>query len=182
MTTKAPSDLRFEPPGPGSWAIDPVHFPRPATRYWEEMHPAPFRRGVAEFTSYYGMLLDTMEMRYVNGFAYRALKPVADDEVPRRFQRAEEVFERKLWRDQLREWDEVAKPTSIKTHRELQSVDGDALSGDAMVAYLTRCREHHTQMIFQHMRFTGAAMTETTEIFPSDLHAVLTRIEPLTLP
>jgi pyruvate,water dikinase len=122
------------------------------------MHPEPFQRGVAQFTAYYGMLLDTMDMAYVNGFAYRALKPVADDEVPRRFQRATEVFEGKLWRDQLREWDEVAKPASIKTHRELQSVDPDALSDEDMVVYLTRCRDHHSEMIFQHMRFTGAAI------------------------
>src|SRR5687767_9746395 len=30
------TELRFEPPGPGSWGLDPVHFPRPATRYWME--------------------------------------------------------------------------------------------------------------------------------------------------
>ncbi len=152
------TELRFEPPGPGSWELDPVHFPRPATRYWAAMHPAPFKRGVAEFTRYYGMLLDSMEMQYINGFAYRALIPVAEDEVPRRFQRAEEVFEQKLWREQLREWDEVAKPASIKTHRELQAVDPDALSDEELVAYLTRCSDHHAEMVYQHMRFTGAAM------------------------
>src|SRR5687767_7637373 len=37
--------LRFEPPRPGSWEIDAVHFPRPVTRYWAELHPAPFERG-----------------------------------------------------------------------------------------------------------------------------------------
>jgi rifampicin phosphotransferase len=135
-----------------------VHFPRPATQYWAEMHPEPFSRGVAEFTRYYGMLLDTMQMAYVNGIAYRALRPVGDDQVPERFQRAEEVFERKLWRDQLREWDEVAKPASIKIDRELQAVDPDALSDAELAAYLTRCRDHHAEMIFQHMRFTGAAI------------------------
>ena len=34
----------------------------------------------------------------------------------------------------------------------------DALSDDGLVAYLTRCREHHSQMIYQHMRFTGSAL------------------------
>jgi phosphohistidine swiveling domain-containing protein len=187
---QAVTDLSFEPPGPGSWVLDPVHFPRPATRYWAEMHPEPFQRGVAQFTSYYGMLLDTMEMQYVNGFAYRALRPVADDEVPQRFQRAEEVFERKLWRDQLREWDEVAKPTSIKTHRELQSVDPDALSDEEMVAYLTRCRDHHAEMIFQHMRFTGAAMLpigdllahvgDWTGVPPSDVLGMMRGAAPVS--
>src|SRR5262249_21381651 len=44
-----PDTLRFEPPGPGFWELDPVHFPRPATRYWIEVHPDPFQRGTGEF-------------------------------------------------------------------------------------------------------------------------------------
>ena len=157
-SVQAATELRFEPPGPGPWELDPVHFPRPATLYWTEMHPDALRRGFREFTSYYGMLLDTMEFQYVNGFAYRAPRPVADEEVPRRFQRAQEVFEGKLWRDQLRDWDETFKPASIKIHRELQAIDPDALSDAELVDYITRCRDHHIEMIFQHMRFTGAAM------------------------
>ena len=152
------SELHFEPPGPGSWGLDAVHFPRPLTRYWAETHPEPFKRGFSEFTRFYGMLFEGMEYRYVNGFAYSTMRPVAEDEIPQRLQRADEVFERKLWREQLRDWDETFKPNSIKAHRELQSVDPDALSDEELVAYLTRCRDHHAEMLFQHMRFTGAAM------------------------
>ena len=37
MTTPGTSTkLSFEPPGPGSWEQDPVHFPRPMTRYFQE--------------------------------------------------------------------------------------------------------------------------------------------------
>jgi pyruvate,water dikinase len=150
--------LPFEPPGPGSWNLDPVHFPRPVTRYWTEMHPAPFRRGTHEFMAYYGSLVESIETQYVNGFAYGTMRPAPADEIPQRFARAEEVWAGKVWRDQLREWDTVAKPASIATHRELQSVDADALSDDETVAYLTRCREHHSEMIYQHMRFTASAM------------------------
>ncbi|MCU1448484.1 MAG: hypothetical protein JWP02_654, partial [Acidimicrobiales bacterium] len=150
--------LRFEPPGPGSWALDAVHHPRPVTRYWAEMHPEPFERGFSEFTAYYGMLLDTLEIAYVNGFAYHATKPVSEEQIPERFQRAEQVFEQKVWRDQLRDWNENLKPASIRTHRELQSVDPDALSDAELVDYLGRCRDRHSEMIYQHMRFTGAAM------------------------
>jgi phosphohistidine swiveling domain-containing protein len=150
--------LTFEAPGPGSWNLDPVHFPRPVTRYWAEMHPAPFLRGTSEFMAFYGTPLQGMETQYVNGFAYNAMRPAPDAEIPQRFARAEEVWTKKVWREQLREWDETFKPAAVRTHRELQSVDADALSDDEMVAYLTRCREHHSQMIFQHMRFTGSAM------------------------
>jgi pyruvate,water dikinase len=154
----AETQLRFEPPGPGSWEIDAVHFPRPATRYWTELHPEAFKRGFAEFTQYYGMLIDHLDYGYVNGFAYKAVVPVAPDEVPARFQRAEEVFAGKLWREQLRDWDETFKPASIETHRELQAIDPEQLADADLVAYLTRCRDHHAEMIYQHMRHTGAAM------------------------
>ena len=77
------TELRFEPPGTGSWELDPVHFPRPATRYWAETHPEAFKRGVSDFTRFYGMLLGTLEMAYVNGFAYKTARPVAEAEESR---------------------------------------------------------------------------------------------------
>ena len=122
------------------------------------MHPEPFLRGTHEFMTFYGTPIYGMETQYVNGFAYNTMRPAPDAEIPERFARAEEVWARKVWRDQLREWDDQAKPAAVKTHRELQAVDADALSDDVLVEYLTRCRAHHSAMIFQHMRFTGSAM------------------------
>ena len=182
--------LQFEPPGPGPWNLDAVHHPRPVTRYWAEMHPEPFRRGTHEFMAYYGMLLESLEAQYVNGFAYHAMHPAPEDEIPQRFARAEEVWERKVWREQLREWDETFKPAAIKIDRELQSVDGAALSDDELVAYLTRCRDHHSNMIFQHMRFTGSAMLpvgdllahveQWTDVARADLLAMLRGAAPVS--
>ncbi len=158
MSEEGTTALTFEPPGPGSWNLDPVHFPRPVTRYFAETHPAAFRRGTHEFMAFYGTPIDAMVTQYVNGFAYNTMVPAPDEEIPQRFARAEEVWERKVWREQLQEWDETFKPAAIAIHRELQAVDPDALSDDELVVYLTRCRDHHAQMMFQHMRFTGSAM------------------------
>ena len=155
------TELRIDPPGPGFWEQDPVHFPRPVTRYWAEMHPEAFKRGFRELTSNYGMLIDTMEMRYPSGFAYKTVTPVAESEIPARFARAEEALQTKFWREQLRQWDETFKPAAIAKHRELQAVDIDALTDDELVSYLGRCRDHHAEMIYQHMRFTGAAVIPT---------------------
>ncbi|HUR85580.1 MAG TPA: PEP-utilizing enzyme [Solirubrobacteraceae bacterium] len=151
----------YEPPGPGPWDIDAVHFPRPVTRYWSELHPEPFERGFGEFAGFYGMLIAGRENRYVNGFAYGTTHPVAGEDVPARLQRAAETFERKLWREQLQEWDETCKPESIRRHRELQAVDVEGLSDDELAAYLTECRDHHAEMIYQHMRFTAAPSVPT---------------------
>jgi rifampicin phosphotransferase len=190
MSGQVASDLQFEPPGPGSWNLDPVHFPRPVTRYFAETHPEPFRRGVHEFMAYCGTLIDTLETQYVNGFAYNAMRPVPETEIPQRFARAELVWEQRAWREQLREWDGTAKPAAIKTHRELQSVDAEALSDDGLVAYLTRCREHHSQMMYQHMRFTGSAMLPVgdllahvgtwTEVTPAQALAMMRGAAPVS--
>ncbi|HSF18435.1 MAG TPA: PEP-utilizing enzyme [Vicinamibacteria bacterium] len=154
-------ELHFEPPGPGSWIQDPVHFPRPMTRYWQEMHPPAFKKGTNDFARFYGLLIDGLQMSYVNGFAYRQVVPAPDAEIPERFKRAEQVFTERLWREQLRDWDETRKPSSIATHRELQAVNPDTLSDEELAAYLTRCRDHHSAMITQHMRFTASAILPT---------------------
>jgi phosphohistidine swiveling domain-containing protein len=159
----------FEPPGPGSWTLDPVHFPRVVTRYFAETQPEPFERGTAHFARFYGLLMDGMRTSYVNGLCYNQIQPVADEEVPQRFARASEVMRNRLWREQLREWEEDRKPTSIAAHRAIQSVDPDTLSDEDLASHLHRCRDHHSEMAFQHMRFTASAVIPTGDFV---LHAV----------
>jgi len=153
--------LHFEPPGAGSWKQDPVHFPRPMTRYWREIHPPAFKKGTNYFARFYGLLIDGIQVGYVNGFGYNQVMPAPEAEIPERFKRAEQVFPQKLWREQIRDWDEKCKPSAIATHRELQAVDPDILSDAELAAYLTRCRDHHSAMITQHMSFTAGALLPT---------------------
>ncbi|HEX7385104.1 MAG TPA: PEP-utilizing enzyme [Burkholderiaceae bacterium] len=157
----ASSAPRFDPPGPGPWGQDPVHFPRPLTRYFQETHPPAFRRGTQDFARFYGMLIDGLQYAYVNGIAYSQVVPAPEAELPARFARAAEVGANRLWREQLREWDEVCKPASVAAHRALQAVDPDALADADLAAYLRRCRDHHAAMITQHMRFTASAVVPT---------------------
>ena len=164
MTSSASATkLHLDPPGPGSWEQDPVHFPRPMTRYFQETHPPSFKKGTNDFARFYGLLIDGLQISYVNGFGYNQVMPAPDAEIPQRFQRAEQVFAQKLWREQLRDWDENRKPSAIAIHRELQAVDPDALSDTDLIAYLTRCRDHHSAMIAQHMRFTAGAVIPTSD-------------------
>jgi len=152
-------DLRaeFEAILPGSWMIDAFHFPGPVPLYWARTHPEPYRRGCQEFASFYGLLIDGLEYRYLHVFAYAAVHPVSADEVGQRFARAQEVLANKLWLKQLEEWDSVVKPAAIAAQRELQSVDPDRLSDAELVGYLERCHDNLVEMIYQYMRFTGAA-------------------------
>ena len=138
-----------------------MHFPRPMTRYFQETHPPSFKKGTNDFARFYGLLIDGLQMGYVNGFGYNQVLPAPDSEIAGRFKRAEQVFAQKLWREQLRDWDENRKPAAIARHRELQGVKPDALSDAELVGYLRRCRDHHSAMIAQHMRFTAGALLPT---------------------
>src|SRR5262245_44592494 len=142
MATTNRQQLTFDPPGPGSWDLDPVHFPRPVTAYWAEMHPQPFGQGYGDMTAFYGAPFQTRLTTYVNGFCYGQMQPIPPEEFPGRVQRAAEVFEGKLWREQVKEWDQVRKPATVKLQREIQAIDPDQLTDEELVAHLRRCRDH----------------------------------------
>jgi phosphohistidine swiveling domain-containing protein len=150
--------LKFEAPGPGSWLLDNVHVTRPWSRFQTEIHPPNLAAGFRECARRYGFLIDTLDWRVVNGFAYFTAPPAPGEEVPARFQAAEEAIQGKLWRQDMTRWEQVAKPASIKAHLILQSVDPTTLDTDALLAHLDRCREHLQAMIRQHHSFNAASM------------------------
>ena len=98
--------------------------------------------------TFYGVPFQTRVTAYPNGFCYGQMVPVPPESFPDRVQRAAEVFEGKLWRDQAKEWHEVRKPASVQAHHEIQAVDPDALSDEELVelpAPLPRPPRHDDQ-------------------------------------
>lgn len=150
--------MSFEAPGPGTWVLDSVHVPRPWSRFQAEIHPPNLAEGFRESARRYGLLIDTLDWRFVNGFAYFSVPPAPEAEIPERFQAAAEMFERKLWREDLERWEREAKPASIKAHLALQAIDPAVLGLDELLEHLDRCREHQQAMIRQHHSFNGAAL------------------------
>src|SRR3954465_506699 len=136
------------------------------------------------------MVLRGLECRYVTDFVYRSMMPRPENEIPERLARSEEVIEKKLWREQLEAWDAKFKPESIQRHMEIQAVDPEALSDDELIAHIRRCRDHHIEMIYQHMRHTGAAIlpvgdlmahvAEWTDIPGGELLAMLRGSAPVS--
>ena len=68
------------------------------------------------------MLIGGLSMAYVNSIGYIKQLPAPEDEIPQRFQRAAEVMAGKLWREQLREWDETVEAGG---NREASRAAGD---------------------------------------------------------
>ena len=121
----------------GNVEQDPVHFPRPVTRYWTETHPEAFSKGTSDFARYYGMLSTGLQTAYVNGFAYNQLRRCPTRRFPQRFARAEEVSRGSSGVSSCASGTRRAsRPRSRSTARSRRSIR-TSLSDEELAAYLT---------------------------------------------
>lgn len=168
---------KFEVPGPGSWLLDYIHWTRPVTRFMAEIFPEQFARGFRESLSRYGLLLDYIDLQFVNGFPYACPRPVGapkgavghppkhvwdelmrnDPEISERLKASARALERKLWREDLRTWDQETKPAAIRDNLELQAVDPSTLSTEALLAHLDGCRENLKHQLYLHYLYNMPA-------------------------
>ncbi len=165
--TASDGQLTFEAPGPGTWLLDSVHMPRPFTRFQAAIHPPALYAGFNEGLKRYGLILDGLDYKMVNGLAYFALVPAPDSDVPGRFAAAEKAVAEKLWRSDLQRWDAEVKPAAIRQHLALQSVEPATLSDEDLARHIERCIEHLTRMVKQHHAFNMAAMLPVGDFIAS---------------
>jgi rifampicin phosphotransferase len=152
--------LRFDPPGPGSWGLDKTHVVHPPTPVhlasMPEVFAAAFERTFARF----GIPAAGQQLVPIHGFVYSQLIPAAPDQLAEREAAATEAIATKRWRRDLERWDAVTKPASIERHLALAAVDpATDLADDAALAdHLGTLFDHLRAMIDQHHEFNGAAM------------------------
>lgn len=174
--------LEWTAPGPGPWMQDRAHLPAAVTPLMQSAYGPGMMRGFAETLAPWGTLLDTMQVAYVNGFAY--MQPVPFDapgpegekspeqvgaEIGRRTGLAAAAFEKRIWRDILKRWDDELKPHAISRHRELADVDLAALDDDGLRDQLHQRIAWLTEMAYQHHRNNATAMLPIGDFV---LHAV----------
>ena len=174
MTTKAmattlkneTAEAGWMPPGPGSWAPDPAHWPRPVTPWTAAAFPSGFRRGFSESTRRYGVLLSHFEAAVVNGRLYMKPVPVVElgepggpeQAIARRLDAAREAFESRLWLRDLALWDDEFKPDSIRRNRGLQEIDPGSLTDAGLALHLAAAHANQEEMHYRHHKFNMAAM------------------------
>jgi len=164
----------FEPPGEGPWELENTHFSRPVTAFAQAGFAEGFLKGFVEGTSRFGLLLDHLEPGYSRSFMY--VQPVAfaapkgamgpppkpvlqlltrlHPAMRRRIARSAEAIERKLWREDLKRWDEVDKPAAIAKHRAIQAVDVENLSDEDLAQHLLVCAKHAADSAYLHHKYT----------------------------
>lgn len=164
----------FAAPGPGTWELETAHFPRPASRLVQHATLAGFAAGFAESTARFGVMLSHLQPAYVNDFAYmqavpfgappgakgpppRAVFWLLTRAVPKlraRVAASHDAFERKLWREDLNEWDARVKPAADARHRQMQALSVEKLDARELAAHLAECVANNAAMVRQHHRFT----------------------------
>ncbi|MEN9643577.1 MAG: hypothetical protein RL238_246 [Actinomycetota bacterium] len=164
-------DVTWPVPGPGTWMQDRAHLPVSTTLLLQEAFPGGFDVGFRSTFERYGALFDTMQQAFVNGFPF--MQPLPFDapgpdgpktpeqlgaEIGRRAQVSAAAFENKVWREQLRHWDEVKKPAAIARHREMAAVDLAALDDEALRQELHARIARVSEMMGQHHEHNGSAL------------------------
>ncbi len=191
--------------------LEVTHFTRPVTHFVAEIFPEQFLRAYKDGTKRYGMLLDYHEWQFVNGWSYLCPRPVgapkdavghpprhvwdhlmqSDPEIRDRLRTSAIVFEYKLWREDLQNWDQEIKPAATRAHLELQAVDPSTLSTEALLVHLERCRENLKRGYYLHHRFNIPAVVpvgdflvhaeEWTGRSPTELLGLLQGSTPISL-
>ncbi|MEO8400562.1 MAG: PEP-utilizing enzyme [Gammaproteobacteria bacterium] len=164
---------KFETPGPGVWELDNSHFSRPMSLFSKEMFTTSLVQGLKEGTNRYGLALSHLAYAMVNGFFYKkpVLCGISDDHygpLPRdlfernyilnRLEVGKKALETKLWREDLKKWDNEVKPDSINRNKCLQAILPHSLSDTALIQHLKTCYENALEMMYRHHVFTIPAV------------------------
>jgi pyruvate,water dikinase len=173
-----PRTLVYTPPSPGAWELEQTHLTKPPSLYMATAMPGPMMRGFRAGTQHYGVLLDYLELAVINRFIYMAPRPVGapksakgtpprliftlltkvHPEIRRRLRRAGEVFARKLWRDDVRLWDEQVRPELAAAAKALVAENLSALSNRDLAAHVRRASAFLDTTIFWHHRLNMCSM------------------------
>jgi pyruvate,water dikinase len=166
------TEATWTKPGPGTWELDSSHAgpaPGPIQR---GIYEHALDRGFADGFDMFGAPLKGMVMRWVNGKFYRRLVPLigGDKDLPappapvlwlatrvhpafRRAERkAKSSFANKIWRDEIRRWEDEWKPALVKRNLELTDVDVAALDDAALAEHLVEVHDHVLESGVLHFR------------------------------
>jgi pyruvate,water dikinase len=167
----------FEAPGPGTWELERTHVARPVSLYAAQLMSDQLARGFQYGTERFGLLLSHIRLADVHGFSYyKRIFAFSPEDAPAgpppegyfempelvaRMEAGRRAIENKLWREDLRRWDEEVKPDSIRRNDELQAVDVGSLDIDGLVKHLETCRDNVALMWFRHHEFTIPSILPT---------------------
>lgn len=171
------ASLRWDKPGPGTWALDRAHSAGPVSPVMQAIAPAAMADGFLSFTERYGLVISHMEVCYVNGLPYGAMRiaglPASDRPPPpaavlkvltrlhpvmrRRDRRARRALAERTWHDDLVRWFDELRPAKIAAARNVQVVDPAALEAAELASHVEDCAAVLAGGLRTHYSLIGAA-------------------------
>ena len=169
------SELRWDPPGPGTWIHDGSHLPGAPTPIYRDAHPIAIRDGIGRVFERMGVPLRTLDERVVNGRLYSRLEPLigADKDGPpppalllwlavrvhpefrRRNQRARTALADRVWRQGIVRWREELEPSIRATNLGLQGEELGALDDADLADHVRRAHAHMAASLALHFDLHG---------------------------
>lgn len=149
ITTKvSSSSLSFLPPGDGFWKYDPTHFPRPLSP-WMQNYSFHY---ATHHSRRMGCLIKTINIRFVHGYALTQPELFPNSDFSKLGRAANDYWEKKLYEDDYREFNDFFRPDCERLQQELRIVDPSSLSHGSLVEHVAKCydyslefwRLHHT--------------------------------------
>src|SRR4051812_7375771 len=200
----------FTPPSPGAWELEQTHITKPPSLYLQSVFPGAMMRGFKAGTSFYGVLLDYLEVGVINGFVYYApravgapkgakgpppkaifkLLTVLHPEIRRRIARSREVLEKKIWREGVARWDDEIKPQFAAEAKRLGAEDLAQASNAQLADHVRRATAFWDNAMFWHHRLNCCVlvplgdylvrMMEWTGLSPSELLRPMRGLSPVS--
>jgi len=189
----------FVPPSSGAWELEQTHLTKMPSGYLAAVFGPAMMRGFKAGTRHYGLLLDHLEVAVINGFVYYAARPVGapkgakgpppklifklltmlHPEIRSRIARSREALDKKIWRDDVVQWDDEVKPMLAAEAKRLRADDLASLSNAQLADHVRRATAFLETAMFWHHRMNFCVMIpqgdylvqamEWTGLSPSEL-------------
>jgi len=168
----------FEPPGPGSWELDSSHQSRPRGRLMSELFDDNFTDGFRSTFARYGMPLEALVAKTVNGWVYMKAKPVGapekaggspppdivlklvtrlHPELRRRTRTARAALAEKRWLRDAETWT-TERPSWIAAGSALLAQSVEDLSDAELGEHVRRAIEQAQTNLQRHFELVGASV------------------------
>ena len=167
---------QFQPPGPGSWALDRSHYPGGTTPIAVWLMESSMEPGLRRVFAELGTPADALRARFVNGFMYTRLRPLlspdkAATKLPplpvlriaarlhpafrKRARTARAVLVERPWLAVVDRWHRELRPAIVAANERFQSVEVTALDDAALQAHVNALLDHCRDQLVTHFWLHG---------------------------
>ena len=196
--TERSTEATWDPPGPGEWEYDGSHSPPAPTPLFREVSSRSATDAYRWVFETYGGPLDTIEMRFVNGKAYRRLVPLigGDRSGPpppgpvlwlvsrlhpafrRREKTAKAMFASRAYLDPIDRWDGGERQEWIEANLAFQRESPADLDDVGLADHLDRLLAHNLRGWTRHHQLHGTDMGPIGDLLA---HALRWELDPVMI-